>query len=128
MSTTDIWTHRDTSLAGTDLTGYKIEAMDGSIGKIDEASNEVGASYLVVATGRLDLRQEGPAPAGAVDRVDRRVTTTVYVNRTEGPDQGAPSTKRTAPGRSACGQARTAPAAPAQPRDSLLHFRSRSEG
>ncbi|MDX6454217.1 MAG: hypothetical protein QOD48_324, partial [Gaiellaceae bacterium] len=46
----DLWTYRDPSLAN-DLTGFSVEARDGGIGKVDEASNDVGASYIVVDTG-----------------------------------------------------------------------------
>ena len=51
MSAADLWTHRDTDISTTNLEGFGIEAIDGSIGKIDEATNEVGSSYLVVDTG-----------------------------------------------------------------------------
>ena len=44
MSSTDLWTHRDTNISTMNLEGYNIEAIDGSIGKIDEATNEVGSS------------------------------------------------------------------------------------
>jgi hypothetical protein len=37
--------------AGTDLTGFSVEASDGSIGKVDKHSDEVGDAYLVVDTG-----------------------------------------------------------------------------
>ena len=32
-------------------TGYHVEALDGSIGKIDEATYEVGKSFVIVGTG-----------------------------------------------------------------------------
>lgn len=36
---TDIWTYRDQeSWANTDIVGYKVEAIDGEIGSIDQAS------------------------------------------------------------------------------------------
>ena len=38
----DIWSYRETSWS-EDLTGYDVEATDGWIGKIDEASNETAA-------------------------------------------------------------------------------------
>ena len=45
------WTYRDNLDAGQrDLVGYHVEATDGSIGKIDEASDEAGAAYVVVDT------------------------------------------------------------------------------
>ena len=51
MTTTDLWTYRDQTWTTEGLDGYSVEALDGGIGKIDEASNDVGAGYLVVATG-----------------------------------------------------------------------------
>lgn len=49
----NVWGYRETSgrLEGADLTGYKVEAVDGSIGKVDKHSDEVDSSYLVVDTG-----------------------------------------------------------------------------
>ncbi|KPI15288.1 hypothetical protein OK006_3161 [Actinobacteria bacterium OK006] len=38
-------------LVGGDLTGYKAEAIDGDIGKVDKHSDEVGDAYPVVDTG-----------------------------------------------------------------------------
>ncbi|MFJ6374036.1 PRC-barrel domain containing protein, partial [Streptomyces virginiae] len=48
--TENVWSYQPTAghLAGTDLTGYKVEATDGSIGKVDKHSDEVGDAYLVV--------------------------------------------------------------------------------
>src|SRR5262245_38071681 len=50
----DLWTYRDRSDLGSnvvdthpDLTGFGVEAIDGSIGKVDEATYDVGRSYLV---------------------------------------------------------------------------------
>ncbi len=51
MATTDMWSYRNSALTTRDLTGYKVEALDGDIGKIDEATNEVGGSFVVVDTG-----------------------------------------------------------------------------
>jgi len=33
------------------LTGWSIEAVDGGIGKVDNANNEAGAMWLIVDTG-----------------------------------------------------------------------------
>jgi hypothetical protein len=90
MSTTDIWTYRDgTPIASMDLSGFKVEALDGSIGSIDEVSNEVGASYLVVDTGPWIFGKKVMLPAGVVDRVDS-AEETVYVNRTKDEIKDAP--------------------------------------
>ena len=50
---TDLWNYRTTARTdtATDLTGFQVVANDGSIGKIDQATYEVGTSYVVVDTG-----------------------------------------------------------------------------
>ena len=54
----DLWTYRDRSDLGAnvvdthpDITGFGVEAIDGSIGKVDEATYDLGRSYIVVDTG-----------------------------------------------------------------------------
>ena len=50
----DPWTYRrEAGVTGDrgDLVGFDIEATDGHIGKIDEASDDVGSRYVVVDTG-----------------------------------------------------------------------------
>jgi hypothetical protein len=85
----DIWTYREQSFAGADLTGYKVEATDGDIGKVDEATNETGASYLVVDTGPWIFGKKVMLPAGVIDRADhddRRL----FVDRTKDEIKNAP--------------------------------------
>ena len=53
-----------------DVVGYDVEATDGSIGKIDEASNEAASSYLVVDTGFWIFGKKRLIPAGVIRRVD----------------------------------------------------------
>src|SRR4029450_7468294 len=66
----NVWSYRDTEWSeGGDLVGYDVEATDGSIGKIDEASNEAGSSYLVVDTGPWVFGKKGLLPAGTISRV-----------------------------------------------------------
>ncbi|MFB8079627.1 PRC-barrel domain-containing protein [Streptomyces sp. NPDC056013] len=67
-----MWNYKSTSghLAGTDLTGYKVEATDGSIGKVDKHSDEVDDSYLVVDTGVWIFGKEVLLPASTIVRVD----------------------------------------------------------
>ena len=52
---TDMWTYREDTVAPGDaprnVVGYGVEATDGSIGKVDDATYEVGSSHLVVDTG-----------------------------------------------------------------------------
>jgi hypothetical protein len=89
MATLDVWVYRETTWAQSDLTGFSVEALDGSIGKIDEASNEVGGSYLVVDTGPWIFGKKVMLPAGVVRDVDLD-TQTVFVNRSKDEIKNAP--------------------------------------
>jgi hypothetical protein len=82
MTTSDMWTYQDTTWSSANLAGYEVEASDGGIGKIDEASNDVGASYIVVDTGPWIFGKKVLLPAGVIDRVDT-AEEKVYVNRTK---------------------------------------------
>ena len=53
----------------TDLVGYDVEATDGHIGKIDEATYEVGSSYVVVDTGPWIFGSTVMLPAGTISRL-----------------------------------------------------------
>ncbi len=88
----DVWTFRTDSMisgADMDLTGYSVEATDGGIGKIDEATYEAGGSYLVVDTGPWIFGKKVMLPAGVVDRLDPD-SETVYVSRTKDEIKNAP--------------------------------------
>jgi hypothetical protein len=89
MATMDVWVYRETNWAQSDLTGFSVEALDGSIGKIDEASNEVGASYLVVDTGPWIFGKKVMLPAGVVRDVDLDAQT-IFVNRNKEEIKNAP--------------------------------------
>jgi len=69
---TELWTYRPDVL-GTEtmnLVGYQIEARDGSIGKVDEATNETGRAFLVVDTGPWIFGRKVVIPAGTIERID----------------------------------------------------------
>ncbi len=90
MRNSDLWTYREdvwvitpmsdtddahtsntrTRIGMMDLAGFEIEARDGSIGKVDEATNETSGSWLIVDNGSVDLRPEGHDP-GRCRRADR---------------------------------------------------------
>lgn len=84
----DIWSYPDV-VGRVDVTGYDVEALDGDIGSVDEATLDVGASYLVVDTGGWILGKKVLIPAGLVERVDRDEEK-VYVARTKEEIKGAP--------------------------------------
>lgn len=65
-----IWPQTGSVGTDRDLTGYDVEATDGSIGKIDKASMEADAGYLVVDTGWWIFGKKRMIPAGLVTRVD----------------------------------------------------------
>ena len=91
----DIWTFRSgTDLGadvtrGVDVTGCGVEALDGSIGKIDEATYDVGKSYIVVDTGPWIFGKKVLLPAGVIDRIDLE-NEKVYVHRTKDEIKAAP--------------------------------------
>ncbi|WP_328540338.1 PRC-barrel domain-containing protein [Streptomyces sp. NBC_00344] len=68
----NIWGYHPTSghAAGIDLTGYKVEATDGSVGKVDKHSDDVNSAYLVVDTGVWILGKHVLLPAGTVRIID----------------------------------------------------------
>ena len=91
---TDVWTYRErtslgSDLSSTDITGFEVEAIDGSIGKIDEATYEVGSSYVVVDTGPWIFGKKVMLPAGVIQRVDE-AERFVFVNRTKDEIKNAP--------------------------------------
>jgi hypothetical protein len=89
MARMEIWTYREQNWSTMNLTGYGVEAIDGGIGKIDEASNEVGASYVVVDTGPWIFGKKVMLPAGVIQRVDHD-DEKVFVNRTKDQIKNAP--------------------------------------
>jgi hypothetical protein len=85
-----MWDYRnELGALGRDLVGYDVEATDGSIGKIDEASNEVGGSYLVVDTGFWIFGKKRMIPAGVVDTIDDEAKK-VFVRLTKDDIKSAP--------------------------------------
>ena len=87
---TDLWTYRDIeSLGTTNVSGFKVEAIDGEIGSIDEATWEVGGSYLVVDTGPWIFGKKVLLPAGVIERIDLD-NERVFVHRTKDEIQNAP--------------------------------------
>ena len=89
MTSMDIWTYRETDWTTQNFVGYSVEAIDGSIGKIDEATADTGSSYIVVDTGPWIFGKKVLLPAGVISRVDHD-DETVYANRTKDQIKDAP--------------------------------------
>ena len=92
----DIWTYRDRSDLGSnvvdthaDMSGFGVEAVDGSIGKVDAATYDVGRSYIVVDTGPWIFGKKVLLPAGVVRGIDE-TERKVFVNRTKEQIKSAP--------------------------------------
>ena len=92
----DIWNYRDRSDLGSnvvdthaDMTGFGVEAVDGSIGKVDEATYDVGRSYIVVDTGPWIFGKKVMLPAGVINDIDLD-TETVFVELTKDEIKNAP--------------------------------------
>ncbi|WP_371494102.1 PRC-barrel domain-containing protein [Kitasatospora sp. NBC_00374] len=88
---TQIWNYHETAgrFEGVDLVGYKVEATDGHIGKVDRHSVEVDSSYLVVDTGVWIFGRQVLLPAGTVTRIDTEERK-VWVDRTREQIKHAP--------------------------------------
>jgi len=89
MVTTDMWNYRETTWSGTDLAGFEVEATDGGIGKVDETTNDVSGSYIVVDTGPWIFGKKVLLPAGVIQNADLDEEK-VYVNRTKDEIKNAP--------------------------------------
>jgi hypothetical protein len=90
----DVWTYRETTLGVEDLNkanvvGYGVEALDGSIGKVDEATYDAGSAFIVVDTGPWIFGKKVMLPAGVVTSVDHDEET-IFVNRTKDEIKSAP--------------------------------------
>jgi len=88
MATVEIWSFASTAPT-VDLSGFKVEAQDGSIGKVDEATTEAGGSYVVVDTGPWIFGKKVMLPAGVIQNIDLD-TETVFVNLTKDEIKNAP--------------------------------------
>ena len=89
----EIWTYkedaynRDSNDEG--LIGFSVEATDGSIGKVDEATNDAERNYLVVDTGPWIFGKKVLLPAGVVKTVDLD-SETIFIDRTRDQVKNSP--------------------------------------
>ncbi|MFE4999372.1 PRC-barrel domain containing protein, partial [Streptomyces mirabilis] len=73
--------------------GYKVEAIDGDIGKVDKHSDEVGDAYLVVDTGVWIFGKEVLLPASTVIQIDPE-NKKIFVDRSKEQIKNAPEFHR----------------------------------
>lgn len=93
----NMWQYQPTvgHAPGINLTGFKVEASDGSIGKVDKHSREVGDQYIVVDTGVWIFGKEVLLPAGTITAVNTDEQT-IQVSRTKDEIKAAPEFDRDA--------------------------------
>jgi hypothetical protein len=82
-------TYRDPSWHSADLTGYKVDAIDGEIGQVDRDMFEIDNSYIVVDTGPWIFGKKVMLPAGVVSGVDHQ-NRRLFVERTKEHIKNAP--------------------------------------
>ena len=72
MQNTDMWTYRSSliEIAQIDLDGFDVEARDGSIGEVDDATNDVSGQYIVVDTGPWIFGRKVVIPAALIEAID----------------------------------------------------------
>src|SRR6476660_27893 len=85
----DIYAYRVDVAALPDVTGYDVDALDGSIGKVDEATKDAQSGYLVVDTGFWIFGKKRMIPLGVVRSVDSD-SKTVQVGMTKDQIKSAP--------------------------------------
>jgi hypothetical protein len=91
--THDVWMYRDptlaTSLRKQQIVGYEVESIDGSIGKVDDASFETDKGHIVVDTGPWIFGKKVMLPVGVLRNVDHE-SEKVFVNRTKDEIKNSP--------------------------------------
>ena len=69
----NLWTYREGTMGnGNDVVGYEVEAIDGSIGKIDSSTTEADSAHVVVDTGWWIFGNKRLIPAGTIVSDDHR--------------------------------------------------------
>ena len=92
MTSKNVWSYRvdmGSPSEQANIIGYDVEATDGSIGKIDAASEETSRQYLVVDTGFWIFGKKRLIPAGMATRIDHP-NGKVYVSMTKDQIKQAP--------------------------------------
>ena len=89
MATLEMWTWSIGTPPNIDLTGFEVEATDGKIGKVDDATYEAAGSFIVVDTGPWIFGKKVMIPAGVIRDLDPD-TQTIFVGLTKDEIKNAP--------------------------------------
>jgi len=71
------------------VIGFEVEAIDGSIGTVDEARHEPGDAYLVVDTGHWIFGKQRIIPGRLITQIDA-ADRKVYLSVSKAKVAGAP--------------------------------------
>jgi hypothetical protein len=85
-----LWTIAELWQTDVDLTGFTVEAPDGKVGAVDQATWEDAFGYLVVNTGPSIFGKQVIIPGGVVRHLDLD-NETVFVGRTRDEILNAPA-------------------------------------
>jgi len=85
----DMYTYPEPSWSTLDLSGCSVEALDGSVGKVDESTHEVGSGSLIVDTGPWIFGRKVMLPVSFISRIDEH-DRRIWVNLTKDQIQNAP--------------------------------------
>ena len=88
MTETMLWAFPG-NVTDRQLEGFEVQARDGTIGTVDKATYDVGASYIVVDTGPWIFGKRVLLPAGMIQQVDREAGI-VRIGRTREEIRSAP--------------------------------------
>ena len=81
---TDLWSFRDDVGADrTDLDGLTVEAVDGSVGSVQDVISDIDGAYLLIDTGLPLVGKTVFLPAGLVTAIDVD-NESIKVDRTKG--------------------------------------------
>lgn len=83
------YTYPESSWSTLNLSGYAVEATDGSIGQVDETTHEIGSGSLIVDTGPWIFGKKVMIPAGVMARIDENERR-IWVNLSKDQIQNAP--------------------------------------
>jgi len=81
ITVVDMYIYAEPKWSTLDLSGFSLEALDGSVGKVDETTHEVGSGSLIVDTGSWIFGKKVMLPASFISRIDE-IDRRVWVNLT----------------------------------------------
>ena len=70
MGQEQLWTLRE-QFGRIDVSGFRVEAVDGRVGKVEQSTLEPGSSHLIIDTGLPLLGKKLLLPSGLVSEIDR---------------------------------------------------------